>query len=377
MNHRERVLAVLNYQSYDHLPLVHFGFWTETLEKWAEEGHISMAEALGWGDGNEIDRKLGAQLGFDFNWSMSSFGPYTHLQPQFERKTVAEFPDGTRHVLNGDGVVVVQKDDATGIPAEIDHLLKGRAEWEEHYLPRLKFTPQRVNANPERIAAIQSGEWTYPVQIWCGSLYGYIRDWLGVVNASYLQVDDPDLFTEMIDTLADLTFQSVEANLAQIPADVPLDYGHFWEDICFKSGPLIKPALFRQKIGPHYRRITDLLHRRGVNLVSLDCDGKIDALLPIWLENGVNVMYPIEVGTWNASIKPWREKYGRELRGVGGMDKRVFAFDRPAIDAEVERLKELVDLGGYIPCPDHRIPPDAKWENVLYYTERMRRTFGG
>jgi uroporphyrinogen decarboxylase len=224
--------------------------------------------------------------------------------------------------------------------------------------------------------AIRSGAWTFPVQVWAGSLYGYIRDWVGVVNLSYLQVDDPALYTEMIDTLADLTVQGVKAALEHIPADIPLDYGHMWEDICFKSGPLVKPAVFREKIGPHYRHITDLLHSRGVNLVSLDCDGKIDALVPIWLENGINVMYPIEVGVWNASIKPWREKYGRELRGVGGMDKRVFAFDRPAIDAEVERLKELVDLGGYIPCPDHRLPPDAKWENVLYYTDHMRQVFG-
>jgi hypothetical protein len=59
------------------------------------------------------------------------------------------------------------------------------------------------------------------------------------------------------------------------------------------------------------------------------------------------------------------------------MDKKVFAYDFAAIDAEVERLKALVDLGGYIPCPDHRIAPDAKWENVQYYCEQMRKTFGG
>jgi len=53
----------------------------------------------------------------------------------------------------------------------------------------------------------------------------------------------------------------------------------------------------------------------------------------------------------------------------------VFAHDYAAIDAEVERLKPLVELGGYIPCPDHRIAPDAKWENVQYYCEKMRRTF--
>jgi uroporphyrinogen decarboxylase len=87
-------------------------------------------------------------------------------------------------------------------------------------------------------------------------------------------------------------------------------------------------------------------------------------------------MFPIEVGTWNASIRPWREKYGRELRGVGGMNKVVFARDRAAVDAEVERLRPLVELGGYIPCPDHRLPPDAKWDLVRYYCDRMRAFFG-
>lgn len=48
------------------------------------------------------------------------------------------------------------------------------------------------------------------------------------------------------------------------------------------------------------------------------------------------------------------------------MDKRVFALDRTAVDAEIERLAPLVDLGGYIPCPDHRIPLEAEWDLVRY-----------
>ena len=115
-----------------------------------------------------------------------------------------------------------------------------------------------------------------------------------------------------------------------------------------------------------------MLKTYGVEIVSLDCDGMIDSLIPTWLNNGVNTMFPIEVGTWNASIKPWRQKYGKQMRGVGGMNKTVFARDYAEIDAEIERLKPLVELGGYIPCPDHRIPPDAKWENVQYYCEKMR-----
>ncbi len=108
----------------------------------------------------------------------------------------------------------------------------------------------------------------------------------------------------------------------------------------------------------------------------MDCDGKIDLLVPIWIENGVNTMFPIEVRTWDASIEPWRKTYGPALRGIGGMRKECFAMDYRAIDREIERLKPLVDLGGFIPCPDHRIAPNAKWDNVRYYCDRMRSEFG-
>jgi uroporphyrinogen decarboxylase len=156
---------------------------------------------------------------------------------------------------------------------------------------------------------------------------------------------------------------------------IKFDYIHFWEDICFKNGPLINPAVFAEKVGPYYKRITDLGKEYGVHVFSVDCDGLIDHLMPTWLNNGVNTMFPIEVGTWNASIGPWRELYGDGVLGVGGMDKRVFAYGRKEIDAEVERLKPLVALGGYIPCPDHRIAPDANWDTVRYYCESMRDTF--
>lgn len=384
MNNRERALAVLNYEDYDRLPVVHFGFWDETLEKWAEEGHITGEEARTWEDGNPVDAAISRELGFDFNWN-NCFSPSTRLDPPIEEEVLEERPDGSRKVLNEDGAIVIEKDDATGIPTEIDHILKGRGEWEEAFLPRLQFFEERVadatvNAGEEELALneggldhLQEGEWEQPYGLHCGSLCGVIRNWLGLENFSYLQVDDPELFDEMIQTVGDLCYQCTERALGTGAA---FDFGHFWEDICFRSGPLINPKTFREKVGPHYRRITELLNEHGIDIVSLDCDGKIDALVPIWLENGVNTMFPIEVGVWSASIKPWREEYGSQLRGVGGVDKRVFARDHDAIDAEVERQKPLVELGGYIPCIDHRLPSDAKWENVQYYCGKMREVFG-
>lgn len=371
MTNREAALAVLNYQPYDRLPIVHFGYWYETLQKWCDEGHLTPEQIAGWADGNAVDVALNDAIGFDFNWQ-SMFFTHHGLLPAFESRVVEEHPDGSRSVLNGDGMIVLQKPGAGSIPAEIDHLLKDRAAWEEHYLPRLQWSESRVDtAAAQRLgdpAARQN-----PIGLHCGSLFGQIRNWLGVVGISYLYADDEPLFTEIIDTVGDLCFRCTETALA---TGARFDFAHFWEDICFKNGPLIMPRVFREKVGPHYRRITQLVNSAGLNIVSLDCDGRIDKLIPIWLENGVNTMFPIEVGTWGANIAAWRAEYGPELRGIGGMDKRVFARDRAAVDQEIERLKPMVELGGYLPCPDHRIAPDAEFDNVRYYCDRMRAVFG-
>lgn len=370
MTFRENVQAILHYQNYDHFPVVSFGYWNETLDKWAAEGHITKREAEGYkkkGDNSPADQSIMKRLGFDFNWN-SCLGTNNLLYPNFEPEILEEKPDGSRIIRDEKGLIVLVKPGIVSIPAEIGTSLMDRKAWEELYLPRLQWSARRVNTRRfKNLSAPEDRE--LPIGLHCGSLIGEMRNLLGVEQLSYLYVDDEDLFVEIIDTIAGLAYRCAEAVLK---TGAKFDYAHFWEDICFKNGPLISPSVFEEYVAPHYKKITDLLHSYDIDIVSVDCDGYIDHLVPIWLKNGVNTMFPIEVGTWNASIAPWREKYGKELRGVGGMNKTVFSRDYAAVDEEIERLKPLIALGGYIPCPDHRIAPDAKFENVQYYCEKMQ-----
>ena len=59
--------------------------------------------------------------------------------------------------------------------------------------------------------------------------------------------------------------------------------------------------------------------------------------------------------------------YTSGMLGVGGMDKTALRKDKAAVDAEIERMKRLASLGGFIPCPDHRLMPGTKFELVQYY----------
>ena len=370
MTFRENAMAVLHYQPCDKLPVVSFGYWAETVQKWAREGHITQEEADDYcrhGDNGWGDRAIMRRLGFDFNWN-SCVGTASDLFPAFETKVLEERPDGSQVIRDGSGLIVLVKPGVVSIPSEIGTSLTDRDVWEKEYLPRLRFSMERIPLELLETLRDDTNR-EIPVGLHCGSLMGRMRDLLGVEQMSYLTVDDPELYEEIVDTMDGLCYDCVKAVLE---TGAKFDYAHFWEDICYKNGPLVVPSTFEECVGPHYKRITGLLNSHGIDIVSVDCDGWIDRLIPTWLENGVNTMFPIEVGTWNASIAPWREKYGRALRGVGGMNKTVFARDRKAVDEEIERLRPPIEPGGYIPCPDHRIAPDEEFDNVQYYCDRLQ-----
>ena len=332
------------------------------MEKWVQEGHIKREDS--WA-------VIANKLGFDFSFGYADCYPsHYQLFPKFETKIIRELADGSTHVQNDEGVIELRKPGVVSIPTEIEHTLTDRASWERDYKWRLQFDEKRYDFSYLKEFAKRDE----PFGLQGGSLYGVIRNWFGVVGLSYIGADDEDLYDEVIQTTGDLCYELVKYGLEKgQELGVKFDYIHFWEDICFNHGPLVSPTIFAEKIGPYYKKITDLGKEYGITVFSVDCDGQIDLLLPTWIENGVNTMFPIEVGTWQASIAPWRERYGEKVIGVGGMDKRVFAYDYQAIDQEVERLKPLMELGGYVPCPDHLIPPDAKFENIQYYCEQLRK----
>ncbi len=374
MTTRERIKAILSFENYDHLPVIHFSYWIETLEKWAKEGSIPMDIFTEFaGDGSPAEVRLDKIIGWDQSYG-AGHGFYANdLFPPFEEKIVKEFPDGSKHVLNYYGVVELKKPEAGSIPAEIEHTLVDRESWEKYYKPKLIWSFDRaLKPSPEmEKLAFDPNRETW-LSLGYGSVIGTIRNWIGVVNLSYMMADDPELLEEIVDTYASLQYKVMEENLKKCSN---FDSISIWEDICFNYGPLVSPRTFENLCGKHYRKIADLAESYGIKFRHVDCDGKIDDIVGTWVNNGINVMFPIEVGTWGGSIKTHRLKYGNKVLGVGGMDKKVFALDKKAVDDEIERLKHLVDLGGFVPCPDHRIAPDAKFELVCYYVEQMRKIF--
>ena len=369
MTNRERALNLLHYKPVDRMPAVHFGYWKELLIEWAEQGKISMDLARSQGDGNAADRELDRLIGWDFNWQ-HMVGSHNGLKPGFEHKVLETLPDGTQRIQNGAGLIERVRPGVVSIPAEDDYLLKDRAAFEELYKPKMQFDPSRVNLEFYKTFN-ETRDYDAPIGLSLGSVLGEIRSMVSVMGMSYLIYDeDEDLFADLVDAYAEMQYQCVKTILE---TGAKFDFAHFWEDICFNSGPLLSPEIFRELCAKHYKKRTDLCHQYGIDIISLDCDGVTGQLLPVWFENGVNTMFPIEVGTWGDQFEPARKKFGPGMLGVGAMDKTVLREDKAAVDRELEKMRRLASLGGFIPCPDHRLMPGTKFELVQYYAEEIKK----
>lgn len=361
MNHRQRFVSHMHYQPVDRPPLYDFNYWDETIPTWHEQGLPPTITRSNAGDWFGLDASLGG--GEPATWTTQVCNG---LCPLFPREVIEE-RNQTVVVRNQEGVIVEEgRDHTMSIPMHIGHTLVDRASWAEHYKPRLDPShPDRLPANWDQLVNI----WTdadrdHPVFVNAGSLFGWIRDWMGMENIALVVYDDPAWFEEMVTTVADLQVALLQRVFA---TGGTFEACAMWEDMCYNAGPLLAPNHFKRFLVPQYRRITELCGAHGVDVVWVDCDGRIDDLLPLWLDAGVNCMFPLEIGTWGADPLKFRAEYGKDLLMMGGFDKHILAQSPEAIEAEVRRLAPLVASGGYIGFCDHRVPPDVPFTNYRHY----------
>jgi hypothetical protein len=361
MTHRERWVRTMHFQPVDHVPDEEFGWWDNTLTLWHEQGLPREVNTLPRGD-------------IYFGFAPRAQVPvHEGILPDFERQVLEERGD---HLVIRDehgATCEIHKSGRDSIPHFLDFLLKGRAEWEREFKPRLDPDDPRRRPQAESWERMK-GEWKqrdYALGIGIGSLYGWMRDWMGFERAAMMVYDDPGLVEDIMEQITQVVLRGIEWAAPQ----VDLDFGGGWEDMCFNAGPMISPAAFERLMVPRYRRITELLKKHGCDLVYTDCDGNINALVPLWLEAGVNCMFPVEVAGGTDPIA-LRDRFGKQVLLMGGVNKRALIAGKLAIRTEIRRIAPYVKEGGWIPHVDHRVPADVTLENYRYYLALKRDTFG-
>ncbi len=358
MTDLQRFHACMEYRPVDRAPFWVWGGWPETIQRWKNEGY-------------DPDRFEPADVADKRNWLGHWFLP----NPPFER-TVVEEDAGHVVYVNHEGILMRELKDNpySSMPQFLKFPVASRDEFRRFWAKRMRPDLSRrigpdwvgqlraLRAEPRPLIVI-SDRW--------GGFFGPLRNLVGIERLCTLFYDDPAFVEEMMEAEADFIIEM----MSQVLEVIEIDAFSFWEDMAYKHAPLLSPEMARRFMLPRYRRVTEFLRGRGVRYVGLDSDGQIDLLIPVWMDAGLNFLYPFEVQA-GMDVLAVRRKYGRELRIWGGVDKRALARGPAAIEAELTRIKPLVEAGGYIPHTDHSCPPDISFANFCFYLDRLARLCG-
>jgi len=367
---RERFLNVFQYREVDHVPDVEFGYWTETLRRWHNEGLPRWVTD---------DTKANAFFGFEGRRSEIPIGEKVPLG-FVDFHLVVPFKRFKREVLKEDERTIVIRDEigvvsiqwkygvSESIPKYLEFPVKDRDSWEEY---KARFDLDGIEYPKDwEVIKERYVERTYPLGIDAGGYFGWARSFMGLENLCIAFYKDPDLIRDIFRFRTEMILRAIEKAVREVKPKI--DFAHWWEDMAYNKGPLISPRLVKEFMVPEYKRVTSFLKDHGIWINILDCDGNINPLVPLWLEAGINCMFPLERRAGTDPIK-LREIYGKKVLLMGGVDKTSLIRGRKAISEELKKLEPLVDEGGYIPHVDHRVPPDVSYETYLYYLREKRK----
>lgn len=246
-------------------------------------------------------------------------------------------------------------------PLPMEYPVRTMDDWrriKHHY----QFSEERL-APDWAVSAQKARQSGYVLRVKIPGGFDEPRQLLGEENVCLAFHDQPELIHDILETIGETAVQVLD----RVTREVPVDMLDVHEDMAGKSGPLAGPQQVTEFIKPYYRRVWDLVRSRGTRLFRQDSDGNMNAVIPAFIEAGVNVMLPMEPAA-GMDIVQARQQYGASLAFMGGIDKHVLRRSREEILRELEyKIPPMVRSGGCVLGLDHRIPNGTPLEHYRFY----------
>jgi len=155
------------------------------------------------------------------------------------------------------------------------------------------------------------------------------EDLVGFQYLAYMQVDDPQLYTDLYRRIGDLMVQ-IWTVFLQRYADC-FAICRFGDDLGFKTSTLVSPRTIRQHILPQYRRVIQLIKGAGKPFLWHSC-GRVFPIMDDVIDLGIDAKHSNE--DIIAPFDEWIVRFGERIGLLGGIDVDLLCQKTPAAIAE-------------------------------------------
>ena len=349
MTSRERLLAAINHQPVDRIPV---DLWA-TGEVWS-----ALAEHLGVGDVAAVRREL----------ALDSFAgpplPYTGSD--------RALPDGTQTGIWG----------SRHTPIELP--TSGVYHEQSHY-------PLRDTTD---IAALDDFNWENPADydfeaaarwcrefegdalLWAGYLAPFVDLWtlFGLETALINLALHPEFMEAVLERT--MTYRLEQHRLLFEACGEHLDVTQVTDDFGCQNGLVMSHDTIRRFFWPWYREAVALAHEFDLQVFHHD-DGGIGEIVPDLVAMGVAILNPIQWKCANMDLQWLKREFGEALCFHGSVENQeVLPFGSEAdVRAEVRKNISILaaDGTGLILAPCHNIQSGTPVQNVAALVDEARR----
>ncbi len=191
--------------------------------------------------------------------------------------------------------------------------------------------------------------------------WGSYQEWLFTIAA------DPDY----VRAFYERKVENLLANLrlyAQA-AGQNIDMVWFGEDFGTQKGLMVSPQVFKELVAPCYKRVWDWVHQHTSWKVLFHSCGGIYPIIDTLIECGVDILNPVQITARGMDPARLKSEFGdRVTFWGGGIDTQtVLPFgSADEVRAQVkERIGTLAPGGGFVFSTVHNIQGDVPVDNVL------------
>lgn len=405
MTSRERILAAINYQDLDHIPLYCwcFGFEPPPDLRWyrrkkeVKHWYTMRLEHIHtlpepW-DINDDFKRVQTWLGLGVDdildislpWSIDPAVTVKDWREENILGRIYETPAGSllQKVKKTEEQIppgwVIQPSEPKifedfNLPRSSKFLVSEKAD-----LPKLAYILQPPNNEQltgyrARMSLIKKFTQENGVLVQGWSAFGMDGVvWLmGVENAITAAVLQPDFFQAVVDTVFQFDLMRTELMLEAGGIDMFVQRG--W----YSSTDFWSPALFRKYVLPNLKKLVKIVHQRNLKFAYVMTTG-IMVFLEDLAEAGIDLLYFVDPEQDRVNLGELKEKLRNRFALAGGINSGLtLGKGKPEeIKNAVFQAEENLGRKGFILAPVDALFPDTPWPNVEIMLEAWRDCLTG
>lgn len=391
MTSRERVIAALNHQEPDRIPIDIGGTASSTIAAGpyrltAEKLNIDISPTYMVDVGCQtvmVNEEMMTALGSDAK--LITYMPDRWVDGQAYDGTPVKLPAAfiTEDTPQGDKVIMDTNSnvamkmpaggyfyDPTGFPLKgvstpeelLDHLVNfqtfSAASWLDRPLERMGPEVAQIRAETDRVLI---GDFQAQTFMGAQILRGWTEFMLDMIAK-------PKLAGAILDRLTESHIRNFDALADHVGEH--LDIIQLCDDLGMQDAPWMSPRMYREIIKPCHKRLIDHIKERCPQAyILLHSDGSMYSLIEDLLDVGVQILNPIQYTCKNMELDVLKKEFGQDLvfwgAGVDTQQTLPFASAQQVRDEVKRTIDVLAPGGGFVFATVHNITEGVPADNVL------------